>query len=507
MDQDNLFTYVHPHFFESISRLPLQRDFLDHLKTLLPEHWLLQRWDVWVGATYEGAEMPPQGFKIHVSSTPPQAKRVLDLVVPELARRDITFKITGDPRLLGLLLSKRFGRAGSGKFMTIYPPTEEAFRELIEALYQKTRGEELAGPYILSDRRYRDSRILYYRYGGMRQVTTLTIDGSQRAMLVDPSGELVPDERVPYFRLPGWVEDPFGGSHELAYQGEPVLKDRYHVDSVIVFSNAGGVYRGTDRETGREVIIKEARPFSHFWWGDGQTPVDAITLLEREFHVLRRLGHLGFVPEAVDLFAEWEHTFLVESVVEGLTFQQFWNNDERILAPYVRRPGRVEVFVRDFQVVARRLIDALERIHAAGVIFGDLSPNNIFIDPETLEIALIDFESAHVADEGEELDYFTRQWGTLGFINPGRGERSALGPEDDFYALGMVLYGAVAPVQNLFALHPSAQEVFLDRLVGLGVPEEVRGVIEALLRGDPAAAREILAAWEAYGSVAEPAYA
>ena len=149
MDQPNLFSYAHPLFFDTMSRYSVSREFVDPLKALLPENSVLHRWDVWVGAGYEGAVVPGQGFKIHVSSSPLQALRVLELVVPELVRRGITFKIAGDPRLLGLLISKRFGREGSGKFMTIYPPDDEAFRELIEALYLVTRDEGLSGPYIL----------------------------------------------------------------------------------------------------------------------------------------------------------------------------------------------------------------------------------------------------------------------------------------------------------------------------------------------------------------------
>jgi hypothetical protein len=505
MEHENLFSYAHPHFYEPIGRIALLPEYTNRLKGLLPDDWQVSRWDVWVGATPQNAASRPQGFKIHVSSTPRHALRTLDVVVPELVSRGIGFKIAGDPRLLSLLISKRTGRGGAGKFMTIYPRDTDTFRELIEALHVRTRGEDLAGPYILSDRRYRDSKVLYYRYGGFEPRSVLTPEGTRTSVIRDPDGRDVPDERTPFFRLPEWVEDPFGGAQALEYRGEPILNERYRVDSVIVFSNAGGVYRGTDLRTDRPVIIKEARPYAHFW-SSGPVTVDAVAILEREFRILERLNPLGVVPEPIDLFSEWEHTFLVESVLPGRTFQQFWSHDDNILGPFIRREGRVERFVPHFREIAARVIDTVVRIHERGVILGDLSPNNVFIDPETHSLGLIDFESAFITGQGEEFSEISRAWGTAGYVDTKkREERGRLSVEDDAYAVGMLLYSAVCPVQNFFSLNPSARECFIDRFVELGVPVQVKQVIVALLEGDMAGAKRILESWDALAPAEEPA--
>lgn len=488
MDQDNLYSFAHPHFYENISRLPITHEYVDRLRELLPEGWGLNRWEVWVGAVppgAEGAAAREQGFKIHLSSTPRHAPRVLERVVPELASRGTGFKIAGDPKLLGILNSKRVGRGGSGKFMTIYPPSDEVFLELIEVLHQKTRDQGLAGPYILSDRRYSDSKVVFYRYGGFRARSVLKPDGTRTSVIRSPDGADVPDERTPYFQLPPWVRDPFGGAPTVEHAGEPMLNGRYRVDAVIVFSNAGGVYRGTDTITGREVIIKEARPHSHSWESEAGS-VDAVSLLDREFRVLQRLAPLGLAPEPIDFFTEWEHAFLVEGYVEGISFQQFWAHDSNILAPFIHRPERVADFVPKFRAVAAGLLDAVERIHGRGVILGDLSPNNVFVERETLRLSFIDFESAHLVGDGEEFALFTRAWGTVGYADvERRAAGSELAPEDDFYSVGMLLYSSVVPVQNFFALYPGARPLFIDRMVNLGLPARVREVITALLREWP----------------------
>lgn len=157
--------------------------------------------------------------------------------------------------------------------------------------------------------------------------------------------------------------------------------------------------------------MKEARRLTNCWTAGDRT-VDSVDMLRHEYAVLRRLEGLDFVPRPVDLFREWEHTFLVEERVEGIAFHDFWAQDDVILAPYIRREGRVERFVPRFREVAGRLIRMIEEVHARGVVLGDLSPNNILIDTETLRMRFIDFESAvHADDEAALLAYGTR-WGT-----------------------------------------------------------------------------------------------
>jgi Protein kinase domain len=495
----HLFGLAHPEFYETLASYPLSPEYVERLKELLPDAWTLQRDDVWVHARRPVGEREMtapvvQGFKIHVSSAPVHALRVLAIVVPVCVQQGIEFKIAGDPTLLHILNSKLQGRGYSGKFMTIYPPDEEAFSDLIERLYQQTKDEAVEGPYILSDRRYKDSKLLFYRYGGFRPPRRLNIDGTQTTFLVSPTGEPVADERLPYFRLPDWVRDPFGGTSVVEHEGDALLNDRYLVEGALGFSNAGGVYHGTDTQTGRPVIIKEARPFTNCWTV-GNLVWDAVYLLKREYHVLRCLADLDFVPEAIDLFQDWEHTFLVEEWVSGVSYHDYWAREELILAPYIRRAGRVDQFIPKFKHVAAALIRMVTAVHARGVLLGDLSPRNILIDAETLHMWLIDFESAVQADDAAEVLSYATRWGTPGFLHPARAAREVLTPEDDMYAIGMILYSAVVPVNMLFSLNPKAETVFLDKFIELGVPVEVKAVIAHLLRGAVEAARDVLAHW------------
>ncbi len=261
--------FVDPLFYETVDRYDVNEDdFLAPVRKMLTGTWTFHRRAVWFGCTPpEGRarDLPGQGWKIHVSCALSNALDILEAIVPVLDAQDVDFKFALDRQILGMMNSKNWGRQAAGKFVTIYPVDEAEFFRLLADLHAVTRAFE--GIYILSDRRYKDSKILFYRYGGIRRIAVANARGEQTPMLISPSGEMVPDERRPYFHVPSWARDPFADDlkHEPDYQDEEgriALKDgRYLVKNVLGYSNSGGVYIADDTETGEEVVIKEARPF------------------------------------------------------------------------------------------------------------------------------------------------------------------------------------------------------------------------------------------------------
>jgi aminoglycoside phosphotransferase (APT) family kinase protein len=78
-------------------------------------------------------------------------------------------------------------------------------------------------------------------------------------------------------------------------------------------------------------------------------------------------------------------------------------------------------------------------VHERGLLLGDLSPRNILINPTTLKMWFIDFESSVLENEDAEVVAYATQWGTAGFMNPVRASRNELLQQDDLYALAMTL--------------------------------------------------------------------
>ena len=481
------YLFVDPEYFESIHRYEHTPEFERVLTDVLPEGWTVEREGTWLHASTPWRRYPDQGFKLHVSVTPDDAEAVLRRVAEVCRDESTAFKCAADPRLLAHLNSKRASRGSSGKFMTIYPESHAAFLRLAERVREATEGVE--GPYILSDRRVPGSRCVFYRYGGFVRVAKLRPDGQTEAQIRGLDGTPFSDYRRPYFTLPDGVEDPFPPEDE-GDDETLLIGGRFEVSEALAFSNTGGVYLATDHATGDEVVLKEARPHTNAWsLQDGY--LDGVGLLEHEDAVLRALDGTGVTARPLGLHTAWEHTFLAQSVVPGEPLRTFRARPENALSRTVFDPEAVAAFCETFRAVARGLLDAVEAIHARGVLIGDLSHNNVMVDPDTLEVGIIDLESAHRADDA--IAEMARRWYTPGFRPLGEVGRRPVTPADDWYAAGMALYSLVMASQALTRLAPESAPRFMARFVEAGLPAWVRDVVADVVAAEPEAARERLA--------------
>ncbi len=477
-----LHAFIDPLFFESIERYePNEEDFLLAVKQMLRGEWVIRRGTVWFNCTPpEGRarDLPTQGWKIHVSCALTNAVPILSAVVPILNARDVSFKFALDKRVLTMMNGKNWGRQGAGKFVTIYPMDTAEFAELLEVLHVATRAFE--GLYILSDRRYKDSKVLFYRYGGIRPVAVSNEKGEQASLLVSPTGERVPDERRPYFYLPSWVRDPFqnndgGDPDPKDEQGRIALKeDRYRVKNVLGFSNSGGVYIADDTSTGDEVVIKEARPFVMF-------SEDSISLLKKEHRILSLIADRcpGLAPRPVDLFPDWEHWFLVQELIRGVQLTAFsaMNNITLVTNPSTEDAER---FFRDFKGIFIQLAQTIKALHAQNIVFADLSPNNILVLSDPLRVRIIDFEGAIELGVDSPPLLFTPGFA---YGDQMRGKEPSF--ESDYFSLGAVMHYFLAPFNQIFAIAPRARFTFLKAVVqDIGFPREVHKMIEGLIDND-----------------------
>lgn len=145
-----IYQLLHKDYPESFSAYgPKTTDFYDMVYSQLPENWNIQREDVWFYCS-PPAYMPPlQGWKIDVSATSENCRGILNSIASVLVKYDdASFKFVLDRPLLSLLNSKRWPKAASGKFITIYPRDAHRFLELIKEIDHATAG--MKGHYILS---------------------------------------------------------------------------------------------------------------------------------------------------------------------------------------------------------------------------------------------------------------------------------------------------------------------------------------------------------------------
>lgn len=463
-------------FYEPIERRPVNTaDFVDFVRARIDGGWGLSQKSVWINCHAFKNELPVQGWKIHVSTTPKDSRKLFETIAACLIKKGVSFKFLADARTLRMTGSKTWSRGASGKFFTIYPVDVRQFKSLLAELHALTRGFE--GPYILSDRRYEDSKVLFYRYGGIRPNHRLLSDGTERAVLIAPDGRELEDVRGPQYRLPDWESEPFP-SDQKEEPGAGLDGGRFAVEKALHFSNTGGVYLALDNATGEKVVLKEARARVH----SNSDAVDAAAMLRNEHRVLETIADLGVAPRPLALFREWEHLFLAEEYLESYTpIRNASAKGCLFLETRPTREGVAEYVKRELEV-ALKVARIVEALHGRGVIWGDISFNNILIHPETLDVKIIDLESAQTASMSEHQRMFTP-----GFADPRRLSTAPATIEDDYYGVGAVLLFLLTHSNGLLHLKPAAARQVLAELArDFGLPPEIEALVAALTHEDPA---------------------
>ncbi|MEV8632690.1 class III lanthionine synthetase LanKC [Streptosporangium sp. NPDC051023] len=429
----------------------------------VPAGWRHQASDTWMHYAPAGGKTPAQGWKIHVSACAEDAERALDVVWDYCVSRGVAFKFLRSLPVMTMLNSKAAARGSSGKLVTIYPVDEGQLELVLKELDELLRG--VKGPYVLSDLRYGEGP-LFVRYGGFVPRHCLGENGEPVLAVEDGDGRLVPDVREPAFTVPSWVTLPgFLEPHLTARNAVTTNGLPYQVESVLQFSNGGGVYLGRDQRTGARVVLKEARPHA----GLDAAGRDAVARLAHERDMLERLSGLDAVPALIDYFTLGDHHFLVQEFVDGNPLQRILvqkypltrvDCDDEALATYTSWVLETLPKVRQ----------AVESLHGRGVVFGDLHPNNILVTGDE-RLVLIDYEVATLAAD--------RGRAALG--HPAFGAPPGLhGVDIDVYALACLCFGLFAPQLTIMLPLDRAKILQLAELITETFPVPPQVVEEAV---------------------------
>ncbi len=434
--------------------------------------------DMWTTVSYKNMKLPSQGWKIHVSANLENYKRILNIVSEMCIRRNITFKFSSDRFLFLRVNSKSTSRMLAGKYITIYPETEDVFLEFLETLYGSLR--DFSGPFILSDRRYKDCQVLYYRYGSFIKQSELAFKGDRNAFLLSPKGDKILDNRAPYWNLPYWLTDRLY-SEENAGNNEILLNGKYKVLKAFSFSNSGGNYLVEDMNSNKTYFMKEARENTSFNEGH-----DSTSRLENEYRKLVMLKGNEFSPNAIETFKEWEHTYLVEEFFEDMVD----------LGPYVinRTPlFKIRATPEDYIEYQDKLKDIwtqlsffLLQVHNKGICYNDWSPFNVLVKKDTSKIKVIDYEGAYIPNV--EIEVYVR---TLGYIDKKSEKTNNF--ENEFRKIGFMFLFTILPVNSLYELDANKAFDILDKLkFDSAFSESYLNLIEDLLLGNINSAEQLL---------------
>ncbi len=231
------------------------------------------------------------------------------------------------------------------------------------------------------------------------------------------------------------------------------------------------VLRGRRIADGLSVVAKRLR-------GDFPEP-SAVVGLAREAEILGELAGSVRIVECLGL--------VQQGAVPVLVLKDAGPTDLASLGALPK--------LREFLAIARGAAEALAEVHERGFVHRDVSPRNLVLGDGT-DVTLIDFGMAkrlQLLSPPEGPDDVLR--GTLHYVSPEQTGRTGMSVDarSDLYSLGATLYRLLvgrppfpfdAPAEVLQG-HLARQPRPLSQ-VRLDLPPTVGGVVERLLRKDPA---------------------
>lgn len=361
-------------------------------------------------------QLPHQGFKIHVSGTLKNYQNILDIVFNFCQSRKLNFKYISNSNNIIANLSGHGTVWSSGKFITIYPSNLNEFKKSIAALYKLSSLKKLSGIDIVSDRRFKDSNVIYYRYG--------VIVGPDKTIYNPQNKEDKYEDytKILYY-LPSWIEEPFPVNVDDGKKSSKLFK-KYIPLKAVNNKPSGSTFVVRDQENNK-LILKNAK----YGYMD-ESGTTQIQLLKKEMDNLKRLNSYTFLPTYIDNFKEDEDFFLVESFMPGENVDAFRADTRN---SFISSEKRMKTIVRYKKIVMNLLIK-IHTLHKDNIFLGDISSGNVLIDMKENVVNFIDLAQSRLIKKVDKHYFFYR---TAGFFDENTPYLSFL--EQDKQQLGYLI--------------------------------------------------------------------
>ncbi|MFG1832791.1 protein kinase domain-containing protein [Micromonospora chersina] len=266
-----------------------------------------------------------------------------------------------------------------------------------------------------------------------------------------------------------------------------VLDGRYRLLDPLGSGGMSVVWRAHDEVLGRDVAVKLLSP-------DLAADPQLLHRIRAEARAAARLRH----PNIVEVYDYGEAAdgdgppvpYVVMEVVEGRSLAQLLSGGPL--------PWRVAV------LICAQVAAALAAAHRRGIVHRDVKPANVMV--AGTGVKLVDFGISATSGDPDGLS--EGLLGTPAYLAPERLELGAVRPATDVYALGLLLYRALAgrlpwrasTTTQMLAAHRYREPAALPDLAG--VPAEIGDLCRRCLAKDPGDRPPATAAAAALGAVA-----
>ena len=231
-----------------------------------------------------------------------------------------------------------------------------------------------------------------------------------------------------------------------------ILNGQYKLNKIIGRGSQGFVYKASDVVLGNTVAIKEL------------TRLSDKKYFKEEARILTRFSDAPDIVHVYDYFEDGGNFYYVMEYLEGATLK------DNILAAKAR--NMLFSFEAAKKIVIL-LLNALSKVHKAGIIHGDIKPGNIEVNKNGT-IKLFDFGSANcIGDSRGILNTVTPVYAA-----PEQYDIYAVSPSVDIYATGAIFYELLSGCKIPPAPERSENTLPLVSEINGKVPENVAKAID-----------------------------
>jgi serine/threonine protein kinase len=265
--------------------------------------------------------------------------------------------------------------------------------------------------------------------------------------------------------------------------------ERFQLLSRLGEGGMGVVYKALDRQLEARVALKTMRLLSG----------DAVLRFKNEFRALQDIQHPNLISLG-ELICEGSQWFFTMELVDGVDFRAWVRGTEDGPDDFSRTtpeeprtdvgtaPGMPASRLYDPQAASAsfdearlraalgQLADGLHALHGAGKVHRDIKPSNILVTFEG-RVVVLDFGLATDVAARELSD--PHAVGTVDYMAPEQAAARPVGPEADWYSVGVLLYEALtgrlpfvgAPLQVM--MDKQEREPPPPSALVAGVPEDL----------------------------------
>ncbi|MBZ5537961.1 MAG: protein kinase [Acidobacteriia bacterium] len=250
----------------------------------------------------------------------------------------------------------------------------------------------------------------------------------------------------------------------------------YRIEKELGEGGMGVVYRAFDERLRRPVVLKLLS-------GEATSGPRNRARILAEARAASALNHPGIIT-IHEVGEEGDQIFLVMELAEGRTLRSILVSETMELRPMLRLGARVA--------------EVLSAAHAAGVIHGDIKPENIMVQGDG-RIKLLDFgiarrRSSETVTKTQEMNHSLTEphiAGTLAYMSPEQLLGGEVDSRSDLFSLGVMLYELTSghrpfPGPSATALVRQILKDAPEPLKDSAIPEELWRIIHKLLEKQPA---------------------